>query len=355
MTLDKTGINILNVASGYTTLKKTGSYNGEEWRGACPVCGGTDRFHVWPLKDRCWCRQCGLSGDAIQLVQAASGLDFRAACDALGVALDDSPPRRTTPVRRPQPKPQPPAVPDIRKDYLAFDDRWQAAAKSFIAESVDNLHKNPDALNYLIRRGISIGMIGAAMLGFNPRERWSRWAGVNVWLPRGIVIPWVTGVMNVWRIRFRALDDKYQHHDVNGMKYPQVKGSANGLYFAGLSASVTARDKVIMAEGEFDALAVHSAIPHALRFGYRAVATGGVNNARVRRWVNTLARAKKVYLAFDAHETAGPLCALWWAGVLPNAQRIQPLSHDLNQMVVEGRDIYKWLGIDEEVFGGGQS
>jgi len=38
----------------------------EEWVGACPWCGGRDRFHVWRGADPgYWCRGCGAGGDAI--------------------------------------------------------------------------------------------------------------------------------------------------------------------------------------------------------------------------------------------------------------------------------------------------
>ena len=40
-------------------LKREASTDGGEWCGACPRCGGHDRFHVWPNKGpsgKFWCR-----------------------------------------------------------------------------------------------------------------------------------------------------------------------------------------------------------------------------------------------------------------------------------------------------------
>ncbi|MBZ0135762.1 MAG: hypothetical protein K8I27_05275 [Planctomycetes bacterium] len=42
-------------------LKRTG----KEHHGPCPLCGGNDRFCVWPARGRAWCRQCKASGDAL--------------------------------------------------------------------------------------------------------------------------------------------------------------------------------------------------------------------------------------------------------------------------------------------------
>jgi hypothetical protein len=50
-----------------------------ELAGACPICGGRDRFSV-NRKQQVWhCRGCGKGGDAISLVSHVRGLDFHAA------------------------------------------------------------------------------------------------------------------------------------------------------------------------------------------------------------------------------------------------------------------------------------
>ena len=51
--------------------------------GPCPVCGGTDRFSINTSKGVWNCRQCGLGGDVINLVQHLDSIDFIAACTRL--------------------------------------------------------------------------------------------------------------------------------------------------------------------------------------------------------------------------------------------------------------------------------
>ena len=69
-----------------STLKRTAATHGGEWAGACPWCGGKDRFRVWPKQDggRYWCRNCGKHGDAIQSLRDKRGLTFQDACRYTG-------------------------------------------------------------------------------------------------------------------------------------------------------------------------------------------------------------------------------------------------------------------------------
>lgn len=60
-------------------LKKAG----REQTGACPICGGTDRFSINPAK-RMWnCRGYGGGSGAIGMVMHISGLTFLQACESL--------------------------------------------------------------------------------------------------------------------------------------------------------------------------------------------------------------------------------------------------------------------------------
>ena len=53
----------------------TVTWHGREGHSACPFCGGTDRFVIWPgPPDRAWCRQCHASNrstmDVVALAQS---------------------------------------------------------------------------------------------------------------------------------------------------------------------------------------------------------------------------------------------------------------------------------------------
>ena len=53
------------------SLRRTG----KEHHGPCPLCGGCDRFCVWPGKSRAWCRRCKATGDALTWAMRLEGLD----------------------------------------------------------------------------------------------------------------------------------------------------------------------------------------------------------------------------------------------------------------------------------------
>ena len=71
------------------TPKKTASTHGGEYHSPCPICGGDDRFCIWPNKElgkvegAYWCRQCGISGDTIKFCMNFCGLGFKEACSRL--------------------------------------------------------------------------------------------------------------------------------------------------------------------------------------------------------------------------------------------------------------------------------
>lgn len=68
--------------------------SGGEYATSCPYCGGTDRFCVWPEKDRGWCRQCEKNPDSIQLLRDLDGLTFKEAKEALGRGDNGDRPQR---------------------------------------------------------------------------------------------------------------------------------------------------------------------------------------------------------------------------------------------------------------------
>ncbi len=57
---------------------------GGELIGACPQCGGRDRFAVSIRKQIFLCRGCGRSGDVVDLVQHIDRCDFKIAVQTLG-------------------------------------------------------------------------------------------------------------------------------------------------------------------------------------------------------------------------------------------------------------------------------
>jgi putative DNA primase/helicase len=70
-----------------------------EFVGACPRCGGRDRFSVNVHKQVFNCRGCGKGGDVIAFVQLAAGVDFLEACRELAGERPRAAPQR--PAERP--------------------------------------------------------------------------------------------------------------------------------------------------------------------------------------------------------------------------------------------------------------
>lgn len=60
------GHDLLALVQPHTKIKRTGATHGGEHHGPCPLCGGTDRFMLWPREGSAWCRRCQRHGDALR-------------------------------------------------------------------------------------------------------------------------------------------------------------------------------------------------------------------------------------------------------------------------------------------------
>lgn len=320
-------VDLLALIGRDVKLKRAASTNGGEYHSSCPFCGGTDRFAVQP-KGKGWsCRQCTPSWqDAIEYVKRRDGVGFKQAVETLGLPLD-SQPRGKSNHRHIDPNdPQP-----LGQDYIALNDgEWQESARRFCEASFDALWSadGRKALDYLLQRGISESVLESAGIGYNADESRPKWGLTEVWLPRGIVIPW-TYAGKFWKVNIRRPS--------GDPKYIQPKGGANGLY----NASAIQKDTtVVMVEGEFDSLVLQSFVP-----GIVPVATGTTSGARILRWVSLVGIASKIVLAFDVDENgAGDKAAAWWLEHLGElAVRLCPTAHDVTDMFRAGQDVAAWL------------
>ncbi len=346
--IDTSQINLLDLISRDTDLKKTASTKGGEYHGTCPFCGGKDRFIVQPNRTSTggsWsCRNCSQRWrDAIDYVRRRDNCEFNEACKQLGLSL----PRKSPFQRRKPLNPRPsrrerPSVPlNSNEGKVALeDDEWQQKARCFCDEANEFLlsKHGSKALAYLHRRGLTDGVIIAAHLGYNPcdrREHWSSMLEKDVWLPRGIVIPWEINE-KIWRVNIR------RSANGNKSKYMQPAGGANGLY---RSDEIELGCTLVMMEGEFNALSLWS---HSLAFCFEhnivPVAIGPATGAQALPWVMGVSLADRVLLAFDA-DAAGERAAEWWAerlSPIPTV-RLRPTKEDVNDMVMLSEDMEAWL------------
>lgn len=336
--IDLTQINLLQVIGTDTHLKRVGSTNGGESAGACPRCGGKDRFRVWD-KPRSgnpsfWCRRCEFKGDALNYIAYKMNLykdgkpDITACCEYLNVELPKLQAQQHPTVPRPEM-----SVNDSRADYACFEDAWQAKAKAFFEYSFDELlsRRGKSANEWLINRGIPNDC--RFEVGFNPVERNEQWGSVQVWLPVGIVVPWWIGGL-YWNMRIRRRDVDVR---AGADKYISVKGAGNGLYNVD---SIGKGYRVFLTEGEFDAMVIRNA--YRVPGLFTSASIGSVTGARALRWVTRLAIAKQVYICFDADE-AGDKASEWWLKVLTNAERLRPTQKDVTDMWKAGEDVHAWL------------
>lgn len=330
--IDTSHVDMVALAGAHTELRR----NGGQHAGPCPFCGGKDRFYV--ESGRWGCRQCAPGwNDPLTFVSYRDGLDLKtaagmtAALAALNITPAPAGPSRQTT------RPENP-VGDMRDNYGAFSPAYQAAADMFVTRSFFELRENRKVWDYLVGgRGIEPSVLDAALIGFNYRPSVQRWGGIEVFTPRGIVIPWLGGD-TYWRLRFRTREG-----------YKQAAGAANGLY---QTNHIRPESVIVLVEGEFDALALRSAL---VRYGRDTgamwqhkvigVATGGTTQARALRHVTRLALARRVLVAYDTDEP-GQVAAKWWLERLPNAVRWPPAGggvKDVNDMVQAGMNMAAWV------------
>lgn len=219
------GILDLIEADGSTLRKVAGTYGGE-LAGACPWCGGNDRFRVWPEHDggRYWCRGCEKSGDSIQYLRERRGLSFVEACRYLG--RDPGPRSNGT---RPAPAAWEP------REATAPPAAWQDRARSFLDGAVSCLWSEHGAgmRAWLRGKGLGDDIIKKSSLGLNlmpiiqPRASWGLEPSLKddgterrQWIPAGLVIPHIVNGA-VHRLRIRRDDPG------DGARYVIVSGSSS--------------------------------------------------------------------------------------------------------------------------------
>lgn len=331
-------IDLLSLVS--TPLKRTANYKGGQFSGPCPMCGGDDRFNVYPAEGRWFCRSCHpLWGDAIDLIRARDGVDFKTACTTLGINLDGSAQRQPTaaPTAPPAPKPSV-QMSTIEGWYPAYEDEYQIAALRFIAECATNLQQSNRGRAYLRQRGITDTIQRLYHLGYNMRNQYQQWGSQQVYLPRGIVIPWMADGF-VDRVNIRVHDDERTNRPELPKYIPAAGGISHQMFKR--QHMVKPNRKIVMVETELDALMLVS-----LGRDHRMtpVALGSVTNGLTLANVTWLKAAEHVYIATDA-DFAGYQCFLKWQYALGENKvtRLKP-DNGLDDTAKDPGDVFGRFG-----------
>lgn len=324
MSIDIDNVDLLGIAGRDTELKRVARTGGGEYAGACPFCGGTDRFRVQLNHKgkgaRWFCRGCGDGRwkDAAAYIQRREGCDFREALRVLGIERDKG---SFTRGKRAQPRRSAKV-----KELTAPDAQWQKRAESFVTECEGVLwsEEGARALAYLHRRGLRDETIRRYRLGFH--------AARDEYAARGITIPHIDKESVLWGVKIRT--------DGRGKaKYLSVKGGKACLF--GL-AQCAGQPFLVFCEGEFDAMILAQEAGELVDVVSLAGAAKMLPAAHPHSW--ELLRYRQVFVVYDndaAGEQGGCKVAPSEAG---KVLKLPADHHDVNDAYIAGFDLDEWIG-----------
>ena len=324
-------------------FKKACSTN-NEYKGACPFCGGKDRFCVWPATNKYWCRRCEKAGDSIEYLRQFRGLGYLEACKTLGTTPKKKGALRVikslslSKKKEVEPKAvfEPPTTWQSRAMRLV-----ERANQSlfFLYEMSRDKSKEPAdfTLKWLKTRGINPDTARQARLGWNdktfyePRGIWNLPIDDRdkVKIPRGLIIPLFSFDRRVIRLRIRQA------------------GSLPYVILAGSDATtpmiwVTGKKFIIIVESELDGLLIHQEAGDI-------VDVMAIGTAQAKPSHAMLSKAETILISLDYDEAGIKECR-WWLKQYRQAQEWPvPEGKDPGEMFKYGYPIREWieLGIEK--------
>jgi len=338
---------ILTLAGRDTELKRVAGTAGGEYQGACPFCGGRDRFRAQPGGGRdglgFWaCRVCEpKGGDVIAYVMKRDNCNFTEAVEKLsGGAM-------TTHSRRTPAPPSRPNAPELN----------QAAALRVIEECEADLWSERCApvRDYLrTERGLWDEVIRLWRIGYcstGRRDEYGRTIA-GLYVPRGIIIPNIIGGA-VWALKVRLMPGvpfqcakckavlttpgRCPHCGENN-KMRGVKGNRAALFGAETLPGMRA---AVLCEGEFDMLLLNQCAGDLV-----GVATFGSArpNLDVATWASYLLPIAPLFIAYDSDDT-GERGADGLMGLTQRARRlVVPMkAKDITDSWKAGADLRQWV------------
>ena len=272
-------------------LKKVSPH---EMSGSCPRCGGRDRFRVF-LTDtgdvrRYWCRQCGTSGDAIDLRMTLHGDTYAEAC----AGKEE---------RQLPPLPGGSSLPN---------ETWRRRAAEFLAECQAKL-MTPDAIVAIanersipVERAIQCGLGWHCKDEYQPAAKWGITGQRVIRVPRGIVIATRRPGVGVVALTVRRCEPNLPQHE----RFWQIRGGARDLAFTvGESGRTT-----FLVESQLDAALIFSESDGR----YSAVASCGASKT-LDEYAMTFLRQAPILIVAPDNDSAGREAWQTWRAMFPEA------------------------------------
>lgn len=334
--------------------KKVASTNGGEYQSACPSCGGSKRFRIWPNMQnshgffgRYWCRECTLKGDAIQFCRDFMGLGYQEACRKLNLCAKKIC-HYTAPIHK---------IEEFKKTEDP-PSLWQSKASLFVDWCHQQLLKDQKMVTLLSERGLTSETIAKFKLGYccapglfkdfwRDREEWGlpeefkeNKKPKKLWLPHGIVIPtFVLGKVIKLKIRRQDWSEQDQWP-----KYVEITGSKKSPSLFGNTETNVA---VIM-ESELDGILLTQEAQD-LCF---SIALGGAGKRADFDTHQLLLKCKRILFALDFDET-GKKAFNFWRKTYPSL-RAWPAPHHKSpgDAFINGINLKDWIqqGLDHYQF-----
>ena len=270
----------------------------DQWEGACPECGGTDRFRIPDrIPHKGFCRSCGKTFNAIDIVLSRYNVSFKDALAVLaeiigvseseaqyhgtGTGIISKPSERYTKYC---------ALPDEPSDL------WQQEVTDAVNHAHDVLMSDAGKKEreYLISRGFTVDTLKKYRIGFNPnkyplnvtvkdlvtQKEEPVMASVGIYIPTFAKLMDDEPYESLLRVKVRCEDWKYKslmkayeegQRDTPPLKYWHIKGGVpKSLFCADYTRDFDTNTNIIFTEGEFDAMTINQVagdICRAVTFG----------------------------------------------------------------------------------------
>lgn len=272
------------------TLKR----HSNQWEGACPLCGGNDRFRITDaIPHRWFCRGCDKSGTAVDLVLSQKSISFRDACEELAyiIGVSDEQARYDGGTRKKYERKASERFTDFEVLPDEPSDSWQKKVIDAVNYAHDYLMRDAGRKEreYLYSRGFTERTLRENRIGFNPHMYplgVTDEDGEPIKASSGIWIPTFAKLMDglpdesLLRVKVRCEDWKYKslmqaykegRRENAPQKYWHIKGGiAKSLFCADYARNFDTNENIIFTEGEFDAMTINQVagdICHAVTFG----------------------------------------------------------------------------------------